>query len=257
MMNVPKTVLITGANRGIGLGLVKELMKVNGIEYIFAGFRRKDATDTLYRVAAKNPKLVEPVLMDISNDRSLENSFIRVDSFIGDKSGLNLLINNAGIMQPEGGGVMDADRESYMKHFDTNVVSATMVVKKFLPLLQKGSKSSGSTEMGANRAAIVNISAMVGSITSNTLGSEMFPNLAYRMSKATLNQLTRQLAFDLKKDGIIVTSIDPGWVKTDLGGTDAPTTVDQAAAEMVKAILTLSKTHSGAFIRMNGTKLPF
>lgn len=104
--------------------------------------------------------------------------------------------------------------------------------------------------MGAQRAAIINISSNMGSI--QTAGGRFN---AYRMSKAALNMATKALSIELKGDKILCISIHPGWVRTDLGGPDASLDIETSCKQMIQTILDLNQSHHGKFIQYNGKPL--
>lgn len=107
--------------------------------------------------------------------------------------------------------------------------------------------------MGVDRAAVINMTSLMGSIADNGSGGA-YP---YRCSKAALNAATKSMSVDLKDDGILVACMHPGWVKTDMGGSNAPMDIDSSVQNMVKTVLGLSEKDNGTFIRNDGTILPW
>ncbi|VDK47673.1 unnamed protein product [Anisakis simplex] len=252
----PLSVLITGANRGLGLGLVKQWLTLPTIKHIFACSRNPASAQELNELS-KNNSRIHCVQLDVNNDDSIADAKKKVDSILDGESGLNVLINNAGIKSREGGGLEDADRNSYLEVLNTNVVSVVKVVQAFLPLLKTASKNNSTEEWGVHRSAIINISSILGSIAINGSGSASCPSIPYRLSKASLNQLTRTLAADLKNDGILVCSICPGWVRTDMGGKNATLTIEESTKRQFETFLKLRKEHNGLFFQNDGKKLAF
>ncbi|XP_060605611.1 C-signal-like [Ruditapes philippinarum] len=104
-----------------------------------------------------------------------------------------------------------------LKCYEVNAIGPLMVAQTFLPLLRQAAGQQSSEPMSCGKAAIINISTGVASITENSSG-RMYP---YRASKAALNMITSNLSLDLKSDGILCTAIHPGWVKTEMGGPNA------------------------------------
>lgn len=123
----------------------------------------------------------------------------------------------------------------------------------FVPLLKKSSKCNKANPMGAGRATVVNMSSILGSIEENVQGGLY----AYRMSKAALNIATKSMSLDFKNHQILCVSMHPGWVRTDLGGSNAPLEIDTSCREMVKTILALNESHNGKFIQYDGKYLPW
>ncbi|VDM37268.1 unnamed protein product [Toxocara canis] len=252
----PLSVLITGANRGIGLGLVKQWATVAGVKHIFACARKPDAAEELNELSRKDGR-IHCIKLDVNSDKSIADAKKKVDLMLDEGVGLNVLINNAGCLISEGGTLENADRSVYLQHFDTNVVSIVKVIEAFLPLLRMASKNCMSDEWGVHRATIINISSGLGSIQANESGSKLVKSIPYRLSKAALNQLTKTLAIDLANDAILIVSMCPGWVKTDMGGSDATLSVEDSTKAQLQTSLSLRKEHSGLFLRHDGTKLNY
>ena len=238
-------VLITGANRGIGLGLVKKLAKQSDVKRIFAGCRNPKSATELKSLQNKYPsiKLVE---IDVTKDSSIQFAFNQVKSDLACNGKLNLLINNAGILERDGKGsrVQTPDRETYMRHFNVNSVSIAIVTATFLPLIRRAAEAK-------ELARIVNISSILGSCT-NINGTKYLPeqNLVYSMSKNAVNMYTRGLAGD--ETNITVVAVCPGWVQTDIGSSAAELTVDQSTEALIKIINNLQQKDSGSFMDRNG-----
>lgn len=140
-----------------------------------------------------------------------------------------------------------------MDAYAVNVVAPLMLTKAFIPLLKKTSSANKDAPLGVQRAVIVNMSSILGSIASNVEGSLYH----YRVTKSGLNAATKSLSIDLKNDGILAVNMHPGWVKTDMGGPKAPLEVEQSCDGMVSTILKLDKSHNGGFIQYDGKALPW
>lgn len=168
--------------------------------------------------------------------------------------GLNVLFNSAGV-SPRSSflGIKALKPNELMDVFAVNCVAPLMLSKAFVPLLKKASAANKEAPLGVQRAAIVNMSSILGSIGSNKEGSLYH----YRLTKTGLNAATKSLAIDLKNDGIIAVNLHPGWVKTDMGGPKAPMEIEQSCDSMVDTILKLDKSHNGGFIQYDGTTLPW
>ncbi|KAB0794821.1 hypothetical protein PPYR_11660 [Photinus pyralis] len=138
--------------------------------------------------------------------------------------------------------------EQLMETYVTNTMVPILLTKALYPLLRKAAKINACKPNGIEKAAIINMSSMLGSFDLNTTGG-FYP---YRCSKVALNMATKSMSVDLKDDGIIVTSIHPGWVKTDLGGQNAPMEIDDSTSSIVKFVSTLKQEHSGGFYQWDG-----
>lgn len=171
-----------------------------------------------------------------------------------DKTGLNLLINNAGVSNA--GFKLEQERHNYntiLEEFATNAVAPIMICKAFLPLLRIAAEKSNIPGMSCSKAAIVNISSILGSITQNVQGGLY----AYRGSKAALNMVTKSLSVDLEADGILAVSMHPGWVVTGIGGQNAPLNTEESVKGMIQVMSSLDESKSGHFMDYTGKELPW
>ncbi|CAJ0933054.1 unnamed protein product, partial [Mesorhabditis belari] len=249
-MAVPQSVLITGANRGIGLGLVHAYLKLSGVKHVF-GTARDPAAATEF-ASIKDPRF-HALKMDVLCDESVKKAAEETTKILG-SDGLNLLINNSGIFEKY--DVLETpDRKTLNKVIEVNATSQLIVTQFFLPLLRKAAAST--SVWGIQRAAVIMMSSGAASIVDNTSGSKFIPAVAYRMSKAALNQLMKTLAVDFEPHGILVASIAPGHVATDMGGKNADITVDESCSAMLDTFSKWKKEHSGGFFRRNGDPFPF
>ncbi|CAJ0601080.1 unnamed protein product [Cylicocyclus nassatus] len=254
-MVYPSAVFITGANRGIGFGLVQAFLKISQVEHVIAGARNPDNAKDLKAIKDDRLKIVK---IDIENEQSIKDAYAEVEKIVGDR-GLNLLVNNAGVLPPyfTNGPI---SRETLAKCMNVNLLGTTIVSQTFLPLLKKASAHVSGDHWGVDRAAIVNISSGWGSISENTDGSGELGALAYKVSKAGVNQLGKTMAVDLVKDKIIVTQFCPGWVQTDMGnmnGRTAAVTVSDSASALLDSMSKLQKQHSGGYYERHLKVIPF
>lgn len=246
-----KSVLITGCNRGIGLGLVQQLLKQpKPPEHIIATCRNIEKAATLNEIAAKNNN-VHVLEIDVTHFNKYPEFINKIEKIVGD-NGVNLLFNNAGI-STKFSRISLVKVEQLTENFVVNTVAPIMLAKACLPLLKKASLKNEHLPIGVSRAAIVNISSILGSVEKNHDGG-FYP---YRCSKSALNIASKSLSLDLKNDKIFVISIHPGWCKTDLGGKNAPLEVDDTVYKMVETLKTLKSEHNGGFIQYNGEVLPW
>ncbi|KJH46857.1 oxidoreductase, short chain dehydrogenase/reductase family protein [Dictyocaulus viviparus] len=236
----PYSVLVTGANRGIGLGLVKGFLK------------DKDIQHELNEI---NDKRLSIIKLDVTDDDSIRDTYAAVQKLLGDR-GLTVLINNAGIYVKYSTN-QTPNRADIIKNFDTNVAAVAVLTQVFLPLLRKAAAHAPLDEFSIDRAAIINISSAAGSISNNTTGSSTGGMLAYRLSKSALNSLTKTMAIDLESEHILVSSFCPGWVQTDMGGPDAQITIEESVEALVSSFSELEKKHHGGYFRRDLEPIPY
>ncbi|XP_061449733.1 C-signal-like [Rhineura floridana] len=252
-----RSVLVTGSNRGIGLELVRQLVeKSNRPERIFATCRDPDGprAQDLKNLAAKHQG-VEIIPLDTSKPSSVKSAAARVTEELK-KAGLNLLINNAGILKKS---TLESEiPEDMSKVYTTNVIGPMMVSQAFLPLLRKASQESPQKGMSCSKAAIVNVSSEGGSIT-NILMWHVAQEVSYRCSKAALNMLTKCQSLGFAKDEILCIALHPGWVQTDMGNIvgQAPLALDVSVREILNTLFRLSEKDSGTFVNWEGKALPW
>ena len=213
-----RTVLITGANRGIGLELARQY-SAEGWRVIGTA-RRPDTASELRAVGA------DVMQLDVTDQAS-------VDQLAGKLVGqpIDLLINNAGVHSLKW-TLAEIDISDFQKVLDVNTLGPIRVVRALLPNLRAGESRK-----------IVNITSNLGSIAENQDGGFY----GYRESKAALNMFTKSLAAELGPEGFICVVLHPGWVKTDLGGPDAPLHVRDSVVGMRSVINELSPADNGTF----------
>lgn len=225
--------VITGANRGIGLGLTKKFLGAG--HTVWACSRNPDGARELWELErdyGDKLKLVQLDVTDKNEITALAKSLEGVD--------VDILINNAGIITEGPKDLAGLSAESLIKSFNVNAIGPTLVCQALLPVLQKSSAPR-----------VVNITSKMGSVADNSSGSYY----AYRMSKAALNMFCKSFSVDFPK--IVSVVMHPGWVKTDMGGSSAPTPVDDAVADLYKVISGLKKEHSGRFLDPHGKEIPW
>lgn len=197
------------------------------------------------------------IAVDVSNDGSLENSVKSVSGIVGDR-GLNLLINNAGLIESYG-TTSAPNRASVLHCIDVNAVSALLASQHFLPLLQKAASHVSGDSLTPDRAAIVNIGSDCASQALNLRGSGPSNSLlAYKMSKVAMLSFSRSMAADFKRLEIpvLITNIHPGWVQTDMGGSNAEISVDESVTKIVASIAKLNGGHQGGLFNRELEEMP-
>ena len=218
------TVVVTGANRGIGLEFCRQL-KERGEQVIALCRSSSEALDAL------GVRVVTGV--DVSDQASLDT----FAASLGDEK-IDILINNAGILKRE--TLEEMDYDTIFKQFEVNSVGPLRVTHTLLPHLAEGAK-------------IALVTSRMGSIADNTSGSRY----GYRMSKAALNMAGVSLAHDLKDRSISVAILHPGFVRTDMTGRQGMIDADQSAAGLIQRIDELNLDNSGTFWHTNGEVLPW
>ncbi len=236
MSNSFKYSLITGANRGIGLEFVRQLLVRGG--HVFAGVRNPDQASDLQQLATEYPKTLSILALETRNADHLQVAVQRVQDLTGE---LNLLVNNAGIL-PSGESIGELNADQMLETLHVNSVAPTLIVQAFRGLLKAGKP-----------AVIVNMSSGLASLTDTTTASSP----SYRASKAAQNMFTRVLANGLSADGVIVVAMDPGWVKTDMGGTGAQLEIEYSVSRQLSVIDQLSPDDAGRFLLWDGSQVPW
>ncbi|XP_060110149.1 C-signal-like [Heteronotia binoei] len=250
-----RSVLVTGSNRGIGLELVRQLSeKRNHPEWIFAMCRDPEGpcAQDLKDVAAKHPE-VKIILLEVTDSSSIQAAVAKVTEHL-QGAGLNLLINNAGIIRLS---TLESETGKNMSEvYKTNVIGPMMVSQAFLPLLRKASQESPQQGMSCSKAAIINMTSASGSITDLPQW-HLGQIINYRCSKTALNMLTRCQSLRYAEDEILCIALTPGWVKTDMGGMQAPVTADTRVRVILNTLGRLSEKDNGAFLNWEGIVLPW
>jgi NAD(P)-dependent dehydrogenase (short-subunit alcohol dehydrogenase family) len=217
-----KTVLITGANKGIGFETAKQLAKLE--YFVYLGSRSQEngleAVQKLHDLGITN---VESIQIDVADIKSIRRAKQKIEAKVG---ALDILINNAGTGGSLPQELSTCDLENLRAIFETNFFGVIQTTQEFLPLLKKSAQSS-----------IINVSSEVGSLTAmSTPGGNPSRDKfhAYGSSKTALNAFTVMLANELRDTGISMNSVTPGHTATDLNQFKGTKTVEQGAAPIVK-----------------------
>ncbi|XP_067284882.1 C-signal [Pseudorasbora parva] len=250
-------ILITGANRGLGLEMVKQLSEDSYQKgHIYATCRDPDGpkSEALRELVKKHPSVITIIRLDADDPCSIKESAKKVGSLVG-KNGLNLLVNNAGIVA---NGTVHTSRVEDMKNtFNTNVIGPLLIIREYLPILKTAAKFSGTPGMSCTKAAVINISTVAGSMTRMPSIYNQFPTLPYAVSKAGFNMLSVLAAEELKADEILCMALHPGWVKTELGGEEAAIEPKESVEGMLRVIGSLTEKQHGGFMDYTGEMLPW
>lgn len=231
-----KTILMTGANRGIGLEFCKQYAG-DGWR-ILACTRCPERSDALNTLAASHREQIIVHALDVGDHTQIE----RLAQSLSGES-IDVLINNAGIYTASPKDAFgNTDYEAWMRAFLINTMAPLKMVQTFASqIARSGQKTT------------VTISSKMGSITDNTTGG----NYIYRSSKAAVNMILKTLAIDLKSAGIISVALHPGWVKTDMGGPNALIDATESVSGMRNVISHLTPADSGKFIAYDGKAVPW
>uniref|UniRef100_A0A670ZTP2 C-factor n=1 Tax=Pseudonaja textilis TaxID=8673 RepID=A0A670ZTP2_PSETE len=258
----PRSVLVTGSNRGIGLELVKQLVgKRDPPEWIFATCRDPEGPGAkqgcfLARDLHPLKKTFLVSVLDTSDPSSINAAAVKITGCLHG-AGLNLLFNNAGIVKPS--SLESETPENMLEVYNTNVVGPMVMGQVFLPLLRKASKESLLKGMSCSKAAIINVSSDCGSIT-NIMAWDIGQIPNYRCSKTALNMLNRCQSLQYAQDEILCVALHPGWLQTDMGNeckTVTPTTVEDGVQNILKTLARLSEKETGTFVNWDGKPLPW
>jgi NAD(P)-dependent dehydrogenase (short-subunit alcohol dehydrogenase family) len=224
--------VITGANRGIGLELARQIVARGG--QVDTTAREPEAASELGQLARESNGRLRVFRCDVASDSS-----VRAFGAALGGAAIDVVINNAGIMG-ELESLETMDLASALHTIDVNALGALRVSRALLPMVRRGT-----------RKCLVHITSGMGSISDNTSGGAY----GYRMSKAALNMASKSMAIDLAPHGILSVVVNPGWVKTDMGGKGAPLPVEDSAAHILALIDRLRIGDSGSFFDHTGEKL--
>ncbi len=235
-----KQVFITGASRGLGLEFAKQYLKRG--EKVYASCRNPEKATLLQKLKDAYRDNLQIIKLDVSDEKARKTVFEKISR---NTESLDILINNAGIIsgdEQQSSTFGEIYKEDFSKVFQINAISPLLVTERFLPLLEKGSSPK-----------IVNISSQNGSITQRNSGGKY----SYAASKAALNMITKILSYDLKEKGIIALSIHPGWIKTDMGGEEAPLEIEEPISQIISLVDTRDISASGKFLDREGNVIPW
>jgi NAD(P)-dependent dehydrogenase (short-subunit alcohol dehydrogenase family) len=225
-----KVVLVTGGNKGIGYEICRQL-GLYGMKVILTARDEQRGREAAGKLKSEGFD-VTFVQLDVLDEKSIAKAAVYVQQNIGS---LDILINNAGIhLKPDSSG-LDPDIDEIRKTMDTNVYGPLRVCHAFVPIMRKSKDGQ-----------IINVTSRKGALHGMGGGEP-----GYRISKAALNAVTRILSAELAGTGILVNCVSPGHVRTDLGGPDAPQSVEEGA-DTVVWVATTNTDKTGRFFRERG-----
>jgi NAD(P)-dependent dehydrogenase (short-subunit alcohol dehydrogenase family) len=224
-----KIAIVTGGNRGIGHEIARQLMKADLL--VVVGARDQVKVDSAVEALKAGGANVAGFPLDVNDTKSVRRFVEHVEKHHGAPG---VLVNNAGVY-PESteAKVVDTPTSMWRETLETNLFGAVRMCREVVPLMRR-----------LRYGRVVNISSGLGQLHQMGEGSP-----AYRVSKAALNALTRTLAAEVAGSGILVNSMSPGWVRTDMGGEEAPRSVEEGADTAVWLALLPSNGPTGQFFR--------
>ena len=236
-------VLITGAGRGIGLELARQYAERG--DRVLAGCRDIERAPGLSALVDQRRDQVSVLPLEVTDAASLTDAVQQAHRAV---EGLDILINNVAINPgdvtvegPDGQRLLDDTRT--LEVFNINVVAPVRVAQAFTSLLTHGTAPR-----------VINISSGAGSLTYATDGGDGY---SYAASKAALNMMTRTYAWTVRDQGITAVMIDPGWVKTDMGGAGADLAPEESGRGLLAVIDGLMPEDTGRFLRYDGSEVPW
>ena len=229
-----KNILITGANRGLGLGFAKKCLKKN--VHVLATVRDKKGSKELLALKERFPDNLEIFELDLLK----EKVGYTLANFLGDRP-IDIVINNAGVGSTNQ-HFKAVSPEPWLEVLKVNLIAPLMVTQSIIDNVKKGVDKK-----------IYFLSSQLGSIADNNSGGMYI----YRSSKTGLNQVIKSLSVDLKPQGITVVALHPGWVKTDMGGPNAPVSIDESIDGMMQVIYATDISDTGRFLNYKGKELPW
>ncbi len=233
-MSGTRTVFVTGASRGIGLGFVEQ--------YADAGWRvlascRDLSTATDLTGLAASHGGIELFELDVTQPDATE----ALSTELGEMA-IDVLVNNAGIYGRKRLPLAQVDRAEWLSVLEVNALAPFFVTRALLPQLDLGESK-----------VVAMLGSKVGSMADNAAGG----NFAYRTSKAALNQVVKTLSIDLADRGLLTVALHPGWVQTDMGGPNALIDIEESVRGLRKVIDELRPDQSGSFLSFDGRTIPW
>jgi NAD(P)-dependent dehydrogenase (short-subunit alcohol dehydrogenase family) len=225
----PRVAVVTGANRGIGFEIARQLAE-RGIQVVLASRSPAQGVAAVGKLAESGLTNVVSHPLDVTSDTSTAVFSAWVEQEFG---ACDVLVNNAGILDPRSARVVSTSLKTLREVLATNLEGPFLMSRALVPLMQR-----------RNYGRIVNVSSGLGQLSDMGAGSP-----AYRISKASLNALTRTLAVELSGTNILVNSVCPGWVRTDMGGPDALRSVEEGAETAIWLATLPDGGPTGGFFR--------
>ena len=232
-----QTVVVTGANRGLGLAFVRQLLARG--DRVIASCRTPGTASALNTLAGEHPGRLWVLPLDVADSRSRAEFVRELPLVLGEEGRIDLLLNNAGVLH-SGERFGHLDEAVLEDSLRINAVGPLLLTEALAPLLRDGAK-------------VANLSSIMGSIASRG----EFRSPSYGISKAAQNMATRQLAHALAARGIVVLALHPGWVRTDMGGEGADIDASRSAAGLLQVLDAATPAQTGTFLDWRGQGAPW
>jgi len=229
------TILITGANRGLGLEFTRQYLAEGWT--VLAACRNPGTARALQDLEVKSNGALTVVEIDVTDGASVKRAAGRLHG-----RAVDVLVNGAGVYGAGGQRLGALDYEDWRQVLEVNLLGPARVCEAFLDCVER-----------SDRRLIVTITSGMGSLADNTSGGSVL----YRTSKAAVNMLIRTSAIDLKARGITCIVVNPGWVKTDMGGPNAKLSPEESIQAMRRLIAKLGPEDSGKFYNYDGREYPW
>ena len=223
------TVLITGANRGIGLELVKHYLDHG--DRVIGTYRETTSSKELIQMS-ENHKDLKILKLDVSSDGSLKDFPNQLNG-----APIDIFINNAGVFGPRDSSFGNVTEQGWVAALKVNAIAPLILTQLIIENLRKGSVKK-----------LIYITSKMGSIDDNNGGG----SYVYRSSKTALNAVVKSISVDLASEGIRVALLHPGWVRTDMGGPNGLIDTNTSVSGMIKVINELEESDSGSFFNYDG-----
>lgn len=229
------TILITGANRGLGLEFARQYL-TEGCAVI-AACRNPDKAQALQQLARDCKGELTVIELDVAESARVKQAAARLPPTV-----IDILVNCAGVIGTHGQSIGSLDYDDWRQVLEVNVMGPARVSEAFLERVAQ-----------SDRRLIITITSGMGSLADNTSGG----SIPYRTSKAAVNMLMRTAAIDLKSRRITCVVVNPGWVKTDMGGPNAKLSPEESVGAMRRLIAKLGPKDSGRFYNFDGREYPW
>lgn len=228
------TILVTGANRGIGLEFVQQYLEIGA--QVIATYREVENSDALIRLSEERPTL-DTFNLDVASDESRKAFAAQ----LGPRP-IDIFINNAGIYGPRDSNFGNVDEANWIPTLRINALAPLLLTQLIIENLRRGDSKK-----------LLYVTSKMGSIDDNKGGG----SYVYRSSKAALNAVVKSISVDLASDGMRVGLLHPGWVRTDMGGPNALIDAETSVSGMIQVIDGLDDQSSGRFFNYNGDQIPW
>ncbi|XP_070809265.1 C-signal-like [Pituophis catenifer annectens] len=246
------SVLVTGSNQGIGLGLVKRFLELpSPPKWVFATTWKGEETKELKELACKHPNLVV-LQLDVTKPESIQAALKEVQKCVGE-GGLTILYNNAGVWAMN--DLQTENAKDMMRVYSVDVIGTLQMSQAFLPLLKKAAQRSPCQGLSTSKAAIINMSSITASIELMA-GFEQFKMIGYRCTKAALNMLTKCQSLGYSADGIMSVAMHPGIVNTT-NNPAGKVSVEESTQGIITVLPKLCEEDNGTFVDYLGRRLPW